>query len=70
MSVPWVGSTAPMPLSIVSEVALLVDQDSVELCPAVMLAGVAVNWMVGGTWTTVNVALALAVPPAPVAVMV
>ena len=43
---PEVGCD-PMPLSIVTEVALLVLQFNVELCPAVMLAGLAEKLIVG-----------------------
>ena len=43
---PEVGCD-PRPLSIVTEVAFVVVQLSVELCPAVMLAGFAVKLIVG-----------------------
>lgn len=43
---PDVGC-GPMPLSIVIEVALVVVQLSVELCPAVMLVGFAAKLIVG-----------------------
>ena len=70
LTLPLVGSE-PMPLSIVTEVALLVDHVKVELWPELMLAGLAVNEIVGaGVVATFTVAVALEVPPGPVAVRV
>ncbi len=45
-TLPDVGCD-PMPLSIVTDVALLVLQLNVELCPGVMLVGFAVKLIVG-----------------------
>lgn len=67
--VPACGVTEPMPL-MVSEVALELDQLRTELPFAETVAGVAESWTVGATWFTVTVVLAVAVPFAPVAVMV
>ncbi len=41
--------TDPIPLSIVSVVAPETFQDSADVCPAVMLAGFAVNDVMAGT---------------------
>ena len=62
----------PTPLSIVTVSALLVDQVRVELCPGAMLAGEAVNEVTVGAVCvlTVTVALAVIVPPFPLAVRV
>ena len=60
--------TEPMPLSIFTWVALVVVQFSVDDCPCRMESGLAANEMVGGTWFTVIVTDAVAVPPGPVAV--
>ena len=52
-------------------VAFLLDQLSVELPPEAMVVGAAVMVMVGGTWFTVTMAVAVAVAPfAPLAVRV
>jgi hypothetical protein len=59
-----------MPWSIETEAALAADHESVDVPPEAMVAGCAVNWIVGATWFTVTAVLAVAVPPAPVAVMV
>jgi hypothetical protein len=68
---PFVGCV-PIPLSIVTLVAFVVDQVSVELCPALMLVGLAEKLTVGAGVEplTVTVAVAVVVPPAPVAVNV
>ena len=71
VTLPACGVTAPIPLSMVTEVAFEVDQLSVDLPPAATAVGCAENWMVGGIWFTVTVVLVEAVaPPDPVAVMV
>jgi hypothetical protein len=66
------GPTAPMPGSISQEVAFVELHIRVADCPYRMLTGSAVIDTVGGGvgGVTVIVALALAVPPGPVAVMV
>lgn len=46
------------------------DQVKTELLPADTVAGCDVNWMVGPTWFTVTIVLAVAVPLLPLAVMV
>ncbi len=68
---PLVGCV-PMLLSIETEVALFVDQVSVELWPEVIDVGFAVKLMVGADVPelTVTVAVAVAEPPGPVAVSV
>jgi len=60
---------APMPLSIVTDVAFVVVQVNVEDCPVVMEAGLAANVIAGGSFT-VTVTCFVTVPPAPVAVSV
>jgi hypothetical protein len=65
---PLVGFE-PTPLSIDTDVAFVVDQFSVEDCPAPMNAGVAVNVM-PGPLVTVTVAEPVMVPPGPFAVSV
>ncbi len=65
--------TAPMPLSMVTDVALVLDQVRVEDWPAEMLVGFAVIVTVGAPLEvlTVTVAVAVAVAPLePVAVAV
>jgi len=68
---PLVGM-APIPLSIVTDVALVVLQLRVAVCPAVIAVGFAVKLTVGSEvlLLTVTVAVAVFVPPAPVAVIV
>src|SRR3954447_13134624 len=61
---------APTPLSIVTEVALVVFQISVEFCPLVMVLGVAEKEIVGAGCVTVTVAVLVITPPGPVAVSV
>lgn len=66
-------ATAPMPLSIVTELAFVLDHVNVDDCPAVMLVGLALRVTVGAPEVvpTVTVAVDVAVaPPAPVAVAV
>src|SRR3954452_10198972 len=60
---------APMPLSIDTDVAFVVDHESVEDCPLVMEVGLAANMIASGSFT-VTVACFVTVPPAPVAVSV
>jgi hypothetical protein len=65
--------TVPIPLLILTEVALVLDQVNVDDCPDVMLVGLAVIVTVGAPELvpTVTVAVDVAVaPPAPVAVAV
>lgn len=64
--------TAPIPLSIETDVAFVLDHVNVDDCPEVMLVGLAVIVTVGAPVVvpTVTVAVAVADPPAPVAVMV
>jgi hypothetical protein len=64
--------TAPIPLSIETDVAFVLDHVNVDDCPAVMLVGLAVIVTVGAPVVvpTVTVAVAVVDPPAPVAVMV
>jgi hypothetical protein len=65
--------TAPIPLSIVTVVAFVLDQVKVDDCPAEMLAGFALRVTVGApvVLATVTVAVDVAVAPfAPVAVAV
>ena len=61
---------APTPLSIVTDVALVVFQMSVEFCPLVIVLGVAEKEIVGAGCVTVTVAVFVTVPPGPVAVSV
>jgi hypothetical protein len=68
---PEVGCD-PIPLSIVTDVAFVVDHVNVEDWPAAMLPGLDVKEMVGGCelLETVTVAVADDVPPGPLAVRV
>lgn len=61
---------APRPLSMLTEVALLVVHESVEDWPPAMLVGDAVNVAEGPGWMTVTVICRVSVPPGPVAVRV
>jgi hypothetical protein len=64
------GLTEPMPWSIMQDVALVEDQVRVEDAPVTMVAGLAEMLTVGaGCGPTVTVVLAVAEPPAPVAVI-
>ena len=54
----------------VQEVALVLLQVRVEDCPEVMLVGLALRDAVGAEAVTVTLACAVALPPAPVHVMV
>ena len=63
------GVTAPIPWLMVADVALVVVQLSVLDCPAVMDCGDALNVTVGGG-VTVTVAVAVAEPVDPTAVIV
>ena len=68
---PDTGVTAPMPLSMLADVAFVVVHVSIADWPAVMLVGDAVKVAVGGGGgCTVTVACAVAVPKRPVAVSV
>jgi hypothetical protein len=60
----------PTPLSIVTVVAFVVFQISVEFWPAETVLGVAENEIVGAGCVTVTVAVLVIVPPEPVAVSV
>ncbi len=59
----------PIPLSIVTIVAFVVAQVSVEDWPGAIVVGLALNVIAGGG-VTVTVAVAVLVPPVPVAVSV
>src|SRR6185437_1585334 len=61
-----------MPLSMLNDVAFVEDQVSVEPCPLLIAAGFAVSVTVGAATGafTVTVAAAVAVPPAPMTIMV
>ena len=69
---PLAHETFPTPLSIEQVVALVIPlHDSVDDCPAVIVVGLAVNDpIVGAAALTVTVAVAVVLPPAPVAVSV
>ena len=70
-TLPFGPLTVPTFWSIDQEVALVVAQFSVELCPASIDEGDAVNDEIAGPFCdTVTVAVALAVPPGPFAVAV
>src|SRR5438105_7935942 len=57
VTAPFAGC-APTPLSILTDVAFVVAQESVELCPAEMLLGLAENCIVTPLFTvTVTVAV-------------
>lgn len=60
-----------MPLSMLSDVAFVEDHVSVELCPLLIAAGFAASVTVGAATGafTVTMAAAVAVPPAPMTVM-
>jgi len=60
----------PMPLSIVTVVALVVVQIRFELWPEAMALGEAEKEIVGAGVVTVTVAVLVVVPPVPVAVSV
>jgi hypothetical protein len=82
--VVWFGLTVAVPLSGIGSaatggvmctvLALVVDQVSVAVCPAVIVVGSTLMLAVGAGGgvlaLTVSVAVAVAVPPAPVAVIV
>jgi hypothetical protein len=71
VTLPAAGvGTAPIPLLMLKDVALEVDHVSVEVPLLATVVGNAENWTVGATWFTVMVAVAVAVPPGPVAVRV
>ena len=59
------------PVSILTEVAFVVDQVRTEVPPEAMLAGAAENWIVGAPEEdeTVTVTFEVALPPGPVAVI-
>ena len=62
--------TFPTPRSIVSEVALATVHDSVDVPPARIDAGLAVNELITGGLVTVTVAVAVTLPVLLLAVMV
>ena len=66
-SVPLVASVPVQPPEAVHEVALVLDQVSVELAPKAIVVGFAVSVTAGGAdELTVTVAEAGVVPPVPV----
>ncbi len=67
---PVVGSLPLHPPDAAHEVALVDDQDSVELPPLVRVLGLALKLTVGAAEATVTVADCAALPPAPVQVKV
>ena len=72
LSVPF-NATAPTPLLIITEVAFSTVHASVADCPLVMLAGVAENRMIRGTWpgvTATAIEQLAGVPDVPVVVRV
>jgi hypothetical protein len=69
-AVPLVACVPVQPPDAVQLVALVLDQVSVELAPAVMLVGEALSATVGAGGVTVTVAEAGVLPPAPVHVSV
>jgi hypothetical protein len=69
LAVPDAG-LLPTPLSMEMEVALVVDQVSVDDWPARIVVGDAENVAVGAGWFTVTVAVFVVVPPGPLAVSV
>jgi hypothetical protein len=70
VTVPVGTATLPMPLSMLTEVALVAVQLKVDFRPAMIEVGVAEKVSVGAAWVTVTVAEAVALPPGPVAVAV
>lgn len=64
------AETTPMPWLIETVVAPVVDQVRVEVWPAVIVDGDAVSLAVGMICWTVTFAVAVTVPPLPVAVRV
>lgn len=66
------AATDPMPLSMLAVVALVEVQVKVELCPAAIVVGAALMVTVGAPFTgcTVIVVRAVALPPAPLTVIV
>jgi hypothetical protein len=71
VTLPDVG-LVPMPLSIETDVALVVDHVRVEVCPTLIVVGFAERVAVGAGLLplTVTVACAVTLPPEPDAVMV
>jgi hypothetical protein len=67
---PLVASLPLHPPEAVQDVALVDDQDSVELPPLAMVLGLALKLTVGAGEVTVTVADCAALPPAPVQVRV
>ena len=65
-NVPLVPSVPVQPPEAVHEVALVLDQVSVELLPEAIEVGLAVSVTVGADEVTVTVAEAGVVPPVPV----
>ena len=67
---PAVAIEPAQPPEAVHEVALVDDQDRVELLPLAMVLGLALKLTVGAGEVTVTVADCAALPPAPVQVSV
>jgi len=67
---PLVASLPLHPPEAVQDVALVDDQDSVELPPLAMVLGLALKLTVGAAEVTVTVADCAALPPPPVQVRV
>jgi hypothetical protein len=67
---PLVASLPLHPPEAVQDVALVDDQDSVELPPLAMVLGLALKLTVGAGEVTVTLADCAALPPAPVQVRV
>lgn len=65
---PLVASLPLHPPDALHEVALVVDQDSVELLPLVIVLGLALKLTVGAGAVTDTVVDCVALPPAPVQV--
>lgn len=73
---PEAARFCPTPLSMLTDVAFVVVQLSIVACPAVIVVGLAVSFAVGAPGgggpgaVTVTGAVAVTVPPDPVAVRV
>jgi hypothetical protein len=70
VSVPLVGCVPLQAPLAVQDVAFVEDQVSVALCPSASEAGLIESVTLGAAALTVNVADALALPPAPLQVSV
>jgi hypothetical protein len=68
--VPLIASVPLHPPDAVQEVALVEDQDSVELAPFATVLGLALKLTVGAAEVTVTVEDCAALPPVPVQVRV